>query len=175
MPMDIPTYEVGGIDGSDLYIQYPYTSTMRGFAAGIPVCDGARFYYQPIIVGNPSLMYGPGSVTYEIIKCTEYFSGDVPTENEIPIDPKTRIDNYGYVNIGKSNLPAATTNGQVAPAIRVYFKTRYHYTNPSTGDAISEESQENYFNATAYDSTLDDEMLRSIPYAAAPSNSINAV
>lgn len=173
MPMNIPTYKVGAVDGSNLYIQYPYTSTMQGFANGTPACDGSRFYYHPIIVGNPSLMYGPGSVTYEIIKCTEYISGDTPTENEILIDPKTRIDNYGYVHIGKSNLPAAA-NGQVAPVIRVYFKTRYHYTNPSTGDAIAEESQENYFNATAYNPTLDNEMLRSIPYAAAPSNSINA-
>lgn len=174
MPMDIPTYKVGGIDGSGLYIQYPYTSTMKGFENGIPVCDGARFYYRPIIVGNPSPMYGPGSVTYEIIKCMEYLSGDIPTENDIPIDPKTYIDNYGYVHIGKSNLPVIPPNGQVAPAIRVYFKTHYHYINPSSGDVISEESAENYFNAMAYDPTLDNEMLRSIPYAAAPSNSINA-
>lgn len=173
MTTEIPTYEIGAVDGSELHIQYPYSATMEGFSNGIPVCDGSRFYYRPIIVGNQSLLYGPGSVTYEIIKCEEYTSGDIPTQNEISVDPKTYIDNYGYVHIGKSNLPVVPENGQVAPAIRVYFKTRYHYTNPSTGDAIVEESEENYFNVFRYDATLDAEMLRSIPYAASPSNSIN--
>lgn len=174
MPMDIPTYEVGEIDGSNLYIQYPYTSTMQGFANNIPVCDGARFYFQPIIIGNPSLMYGPGSVTYEIVKCETVIAGDIPSIVAIPIDPKTYIDNYGYVHIGKTNQAITVAPGLVAPDVRITFKTRYHYTNPSTGEEIVEESPENYFKVVAYDPTLDNEMLRSIPYAAAPSNSINA-
>ena len=171
MTTSIPTYEIGAIDGSDLHIQYPYNATMEGFGNGIPVCDGSRFYYRPIIVGNQSLLYGPGSVTYEITKCELVTSGDIPTVESMPIDLKTRIDNYGYVHIGKSNLP--TSEMTESQSIRITFISKYHYTNPSTGEAIVEESGENYFNAFRYDATLDAEMLRSIPYAAAPSNSIN--
>lgn len=174
MPMDIPTYKVGAVDGSNLHIQYPYTSTMQGFTDNIPVCDGARFYYQPIIVGNPSLMYGPGSVTYEIVKCETVIDGDNPSIVAIPIDPKTYIDNYGYVHIGKTNQARTAPMGLVAPDVRITFKTRYHYTNPSTGEAVVVESSENYFKVANYNPALDNEMLRSIPYAAAPSNSTNA-
>lgn len=174
MTTEIPTYKIGAIDGSNLLIQFPYLSTVQGFADGIPICDGCRFYYEPVIVGKRSLMYGPGSTTYEIVKCETVLDGDIPTIEAIPIDPKTYIDNYGYIHIGKSNQPLTAPPGHVSPAVRITFKTRYHYTDPSTGEPVIEESEENYFNVAAYDDTLDNEMLRSIPYATSPSNSIMA-
>lgn len=170
MTTEIPTYTIGEVDEFNFLVQTPGSPFMVGFTEGMGISDGSRFYYQPIMVGSPSLMYGPGSATYEILKVESVTDGDVPLIVSIPIDPKTYIDNYGYVHIGESNFPPAIA-GLVNPVIRITFKYTYHYINPSTGETFTLEG-ETYFSSIRYNEALFDEMLRSIPYAAPPSNSI---
>lgn len=166
--MAIPTYEIGAVDGTNLLIQYPNAMYTIGFTEGADIFDGCRFYMSPLIVGNPSPLYGPGSATYEIVKCEIVTSGDIPTIEAIPIDPKTYIDNYGYVHIGKSNLP--NSDMTESQGIRITFKSTYHYINPSDGETV-EESGETYFNAVNdTDSDILNERNRSIPYAALSGN-----
>lgn len=166
--MAIPTYEIGAVDGTDLLIQYPNSMSTIGFTEGAQIFDGCRLYMDPIIVGNSSPLYGPGSTTYEITKCELVTSGDIPTVESMLIDPKTYIDNYGYVHIGKSNRPnSEMTENQT---IRVTFKSNYHYINPSDGDVV-EVKGETYFQAiNDIDSEILAERNRSIPYSALSGN-----
>lgn len=187
MTTEIPTYEIGAIAGIG------YRLKMNDNATPIPIIvsaditntekysytDGTkmRLYADPTYSdGHPSLMYGPGSVTYEVIGVTT--DNENHTGAAIPIDPKTYVDNYGYIHIGASNKPTDTTG---ATWIVIKIKPTYHYINPSTGDNVAISPADNAtinigLLADPGDiNTVNADRMRSIPYNYSPSDGLGTM
>ena len=171
MATSIPTYTLGAIDGFDLVISHKHTSQIEPYSAGISVYNGDRFYYNLDVVGNKSPLYGPGSVTYEVVKAEIVTVGDVVTREDCSLDPKTYIDNYGYIHVGKSNI----STPEMIAANKYYeisFIPTYHYFNPTEGDIVTEAWETATIRPVPDNFDMLDEMYRSIPYSMSPNNAL---
>lgn len=180
--MAIPTYEIAAPSSIAYKLKLndnatPADITPSASIAGTkvyPYIDSTkmRLYANPVYDdGHPSLMYGPGSATYEVIEVTT--DNENHTGAAIPIDSKTYVDNYGYIHIGASNKPTDITG---ATWIVIKIKPTYHYINPTTGNSVKVSPADNAtLNiALTYESSdieaINSENQRSIPYAPMPSD-----
>lgn len=181
MTTEIPTYEIGTITSIGYSLKMPDNATPIPIIPSADIADTEaypytdktkmRLYAEPTYDGYPSMMYGPGSVTYSVIEVTTDNEGH--TGAAIPIDPKTYVDNYGYVHIGESNKPTDVTG---AEWIVIKIKPTYHYINPSTGNnvAISPANNATLNIGLLADlgdiSAVNADRQRAIPYNYSPSD-----
>lgn len=130
MSMNIPTIQVDA--GTVTYGINVFHDGSADLTPGTVFNANLPARIVPNVNGN-SPLYGPGSARYEITGVTYKANGKDPAP--VAIDPKTYIDNYGYIHVGPSNMPK--TN---AGSYTITFKAIYSYIDPSTGDVKSYET-----------------------------------
>lgn len=181
--MAIPTYEIG-IPSDVSYIlkkpdhALPVELTPDAGYDDVTTIDYAGEKYAPRLYAYPeiapsSLLYGPGSVRYEVVQVEIDDGVDHATNVNLAIDPKTYVDAYGYIHIGRTNRPTAEMSNK---SVLVRIKPTYHYLNPTTGTEVVKTLSDNatlniaftYMPVDQWDVQAENE--RSIPYATMPSD-----
>lgn len=183
MTTEIPTYEIS------VPSAVSYTLKMPDIATPIELTpdDGydnmthigyAGEKYAPRIYANPaietpSLLYGPGSARYEIVHVEADDGNDHAANETLPIDPKTYVDAYGYIHLGRTNRPTAEMDSE-GLGVLVRIKPTYHYLNPTTGTEVVKTLSDNATLNIVFNYMPDNqnevlaENERSIPYTLLP-------
>ena len=185
MTTEIPTYEIGIPSDVSYTLKMPdYLTPIEltpddGYN-GVTTIDYAGEKYAPRIYANPviataSLLYGPGSARYEVVHVETDDGADHAVNENLVIDPKTYVDAYGYIHLGRTNRPTAEM-GAEGLNVLVRIKPTYHYINPTTGTEVVKTLSDNAtlniaFTYTPYNQNeVMAENERSIPYNLMPSD-----
>lgn len=143
MPMDIPVIQVEQPTAENITVLYANNEIQEDGFRPLPVNS------EPAIIGVPTRLsvmntvndtsglvgyINIGSATFKITRVYIPAADDDSEDTNIPIDPKTWIDNYGNIHVGPSNISDSSVS---ADRKVIEITATFHYVDPSTGDVVN--------------------------------------